>query len=180
VRFHNTSSIAVSFKLSGHLYQAPAGGEVSIPNKLAFGVKSRGLPLEPIAGSENDAVPPPPRDQSDAGTAKDWRARATHARAAAESADALVQQLEERLDEAQDVLAQYETVAADLRAKLAVPAGGSIVEAVAALQQEFLKARADLESATAPAALAAAQEPLASSAAHRPVEPPKAGQPGRK
>ncbi len=50
MRHLNTAPHALDFTLRGKRYEVPVGGEVEIPDRLAFAVKGRGLPLAPVEG----------------------------------------------------------------------------------------------------------------------------------
>jgi hypothetical protein len=44
-RFHNGNSYTITTKLLGSEWVVPPGGEINIPDSIAFVVKKRGLPL---------------------------------------------------------------------------------------------------------------------------------------
>ncbi len=90
MRYHNTALAALSFTLRSQRYEVAAGGEVEIPDRLAYAVKARGLPLEPVEGGVDGD-----EERAEGGDAKPtdplallWWTRAWEARRRSEAAEA--------------------------------------------------------------------------------------------
>lgn len=96
MKYANHTSEPVRFKLRGKTYEAAPGGEVDVPDKLAFAVESRKLPLKAIGGP---AKAPEAQEQHE--TLELWRERAVAERKRADNAEAHIRRITERLDEAQ-------------------------------------------------------------------------------
>jgi hypothetical protein len=162
MRFTNKSTKELSFTLGGKRHVVPVGGTLELPDKLTSSVKSRGLPLEPIPGTEGTA-PDPRKDDGrpDEPVARLWYDRAHQAKAAAESARAeLVAALDGmgemqtaagRVDELEGQLAEAVAFPAKVRERLGIGPKDSILDTIDALKTEVAKIRADLDVATKPA-----------------------------
>lgn len=161
MRFTNTKDIELSFSLGGHRYVVPAGGTVDLPDKFTAAVKSRGLPLEPIPGTEGSV--PEPRHDGDAapppGTqARLWYDRAHQVKAALmslqeqhaavlnESSDDGAE-MQAKIDGLDASLAEAGAFLTRLRERLGIGAEDSIVDAIDALKADLAKA---LDAATKP------------------------------
>lgn len=180
MRFKNTALHALDFDLGGKHHKVPVDGEVEIHDKIAYAIKSRGLPLEPIPGTEAQpqtrkepsADAPPPEGTP----ARLWFDRA-HAAAAdadklskmamalnesvdvwrqrAESAGASAEEIGRTLADVRKAFEQHRgetsTFTGKLRAALKIAPEASILEAIESLKTETAKLRADLDAATKPA-----------------------------
>lgn len=186
MRFKNTARNPLDFKLAGQRYTVPVGGEIALPDKFTDAVKSRGLPLEPIAGSEGEgAAPKPDRDaMPPEGTpARLWYDRAHQVMGMLEALQrqhaAVLDTASEERAETQakiETLEQFQADTAkflgDLRGKLKIGPEVSILGAVDTLQGEVAKATAALDAATRPAP---APKPPRGAPPVSPAAPPPTG-----
>ena len=159
MRFTNTKDIELSFTIGGRRYVVPAGGTVDMPDKFTAAVKSRGLPLEPIPGTEG-SVPEPRHDDEAAppvGTpARLWYDRAHQVKAALrslqeqhaavlnESSDDGAE-MQAKVDGLEASLAEAGAFMAKVRERLSIGGEDSIIDAIDGLKTA-------LDAATKPAA----------------------------
>ena len=59
MKFVNESGVDLSFSLSGVKYDVKAGGEIDVPDAVAFGVKAHKLPLKPSSAKAVAVAPAP-------------------------------------------------------------------------------------------------------------------------
>lgn len=51
------------FELAGKVYDVPVGGTCEVPDRIAYAIESRGLPMKPAAELESAAKPAPAVDE---------------------------------------------------------------------------------------------------------------------
>lgn len=101
MKFVNDGEVPRKFTLRGVEYVVKPGDEVEVPDKLGYAVELMKLPLRCTSGPVEDA-----EKQDEPETLEVWRERALTARRRAESAEAQVRRLNDRLSEEQDAKAK--------------------------------------------------------------------------
>jgi septal ring factor EnvC (AmiA/AmiB activator) len=100
--FKNTKNHALKFELGGRVHEVEPGAEVEIPSRLAYAVKSMGLPLELVSGEESDAPARVSDERPTEPIARLWFDRAVEQRDLVNETKRIVHELRGSLDVASE------------------------------------------------------------------------------
>jgi hypothetical protein len=181
MRFRSTVDHELSFELGGKTYTVAPQGSVTIPERVAYAVSSRGLPLKAEAGQEDAPEAPQQRDEPSTEEGRVWASRAVAQRQAKEEVQQALAdsraEVEQLHEQARVASLQVDTFAAELRDALSIGAGDSILAAVEQLQEQLAAVTAERDQLleAPPAPPAAPEAPVAPTEGSAPAEGPKPG-----